>query len=315
MNRRLTFIAAWDIAKAQGEKDPYQFAVNAVNQTQGIYNKANRPNGARSTVGRAVFTFKTYSIMYVELMNRMWKSGPEGKKAVLLMMAVLILASGIEGLPGAKALDDIIDTIGQWMGYDTNMKRWKRRHAYELLGKVAGDLVLYGASSLTPLDFGGRLGLGNVIPATDILKPSAGVGNSRAIGEIIGPTAGAAQQIGDAVEALSEGNKAQAAINLAPKAIRDAASAARMMSRGYATDAAGRKTVETTRADAVIKGIGFNPTVVADRTRVSMPIQQDIALAKKTETSIVHAWAQAIVDGDQSEAESSGRTLGRVEQG
>ena len=309
LNRRLTFIAAWDIAKAQGETDPYQFAVNAVNQTQGIYNKANRPNAARSTVGRAVFTFKTYSIMYVELMNRMWKSGPEGKKAVLLMMAVLILASGTEGLPGAKALDDIIDTIGQWMGYDTNMKRWKRRHAYELLGKVAGDLVLYGASSLTPLDFGGRLGLGNIIPATDILKPSAGVGNSRAIGEIIGPTAGAAQQIGDSLEALSEGNKTQAAINLAPKAIRDVASAARMASRGYATDAIGRKTVETTRTDAAIKGIGFNPTVVADRTRVSMPIQQDIALAKKTETSIVHAWAQAIVDGDQGEAKAQAERL------
>ncbi|WP_396189808.1 PLxRFG domain-containing protein, partial [Flavobacterium sp.] len=118
MNRRLTFIAAWNMATAKGEKDPFGFAVNAVNQTQGIYNKANRPNAARSTVGRALFTFKTYSIMYVELMNRMWKSGPEGKKAVLLMMAVLILASGIEGLPGAKAIDDLIDTIGQWMGYD-----------------------------------------------------------------------------------------------------------------------------------------------------------------------------------------------------
>jgi hypothetical protein len=223
---------------------------------------------------------------------------------------VLILAAGIEGLPGAKAIDDLIDTIGQWMGYDTNMKRWKRRHAYELLGKVAGDLVLYGASSLTPLDFGGRLGMGNMIPGTDILKPSSGLGNyARAIGEIVGPTAGAAQQIGDAAEALEEGNYGQAAKNLMPKAGRDFANAIDMGRRGYARDMAGRKTVETTAADAVIKGVGFNPTVVANRTRASMPIQQDVQLAKKKEASIVGAWSQAIVDGDQKAAQEQADRL------
>lgn len=310
MNRRLTFIAAWNMANAKGMADPYDFAVNAVNQTQGIYNKANRPNAARSTVGRAVFTFKTYSIMYTELMHRMWNSGSEGKKAVLLMMAVLILAAGIEGLPGAKALDDLIDTIGQWMGYDTNMKRWKRRHAYELLGKVAGDLVLYGASSLTPLDFGGRLGLGNMIPATDILKPSNGLGNyAKSIGELVGPTAGAAQQIGDAAVAMEEGNYGKAVTNLMPKAGRDFVSSISMGRKGYATDAAGRKTVETTGTDAVIKGIGFNPTVIANKTRAAMPLQQDIQLAKKKEASIVHAWAQAVVDGDQKAAQDQAKRL------
>jgi len=310
MNRRLTFIAAWNMAKAKGMANPYDFAVNAVNQTQGIYNKANRPNAARSTVGRAVFTFKTYSIMYVELMHRMWKSGPQGKKAVLLMMAVLILASGVEGLPGAKALDDLIDTIGQWMGYDTNMKRWKRRHAYELLGKVAGDLVLYGASSLTPFDFGGRLGLGNIIPGTDMLKPSSGLGNyGRAFGELIGPTAGAAQQVGDAAEAMEEGNYGQAAINLMPKAVRDFAKAIDMGRRGYARDMAGRKTVEVTPAEAVIKGVGFNPTVIADKSRASMPLQQDIQLAKKREASIVQSWAQAAVDNDPQEVKAQAKRL------
>ena len=305
LNRRLTFIAAWDIAKAQGETDPYRFAVNAVNQTQGIYNKANRPNAARSTVGRAVFTFKTYSIMYTELMHRMWKSGPEGKRAVLLMMAVLILASGIEGLPGANLLDAIIDRIGQFMGYDTNMKRWKRRHAYELLGKVAGDLVLYGASSLTPLDFGGRLGMGNMIPGAEMVR-----GNyARGIAEFVGPTAGAVQQIGDAVDAADAGNPGQAAKNLLPKAGRDLWNAIDMGFRGHARDAVGRKTVETTGWDAAIKGIGFNPTIVADKTRASMPVQQDIQLVKKVEANIVHSWAQAIVDNDTEDANGQAKKL------
>lgn len=299
MNRRLTFIAAWDIAKAKGMQNPYAFAVRAVNSTQGIYNKVNRPNLARSAVGRLVFTYKGYALMVTELMARMWKSGPEGKKAVAIMLAMLVLAAGEEGLPGAKALDDIIDTIGQWMGYDTNMRRFKRRHAYEILGKAWGDFLLYGASSQLPLDFGGRLGLGSMIPGTELLKTSSANQRGKAVGEIVGPSAGMAQQVGDAMEAAAEGNYGQAAQNLAPKAVRDVAAAVSMVRKGYATDAVGRKVVDVGLADAAIKAVGFQPTVIANEHRKGMPIQQDIALQQMKEASIVSEWAKGIVDGDE----------------
>lgn len=299
MNRRLTFIAAWDIAKAKGMQNPYAFAVRAVNSTQGIYNKVNRPNLARSAVGRLMFTYKGYALMVTELMARMWKAGPEGKKAVAIMLAMLVLASGEEGLPGAKALDDIIDTIGQWMGYDTNMRRFKRRHAYEILGKAWGDFLLYGASSQLPLDFGGRLGLGSMIPGTELLKTSSANQRGKAVGEIVGPSAGMAQQVGDAMEAAAEGNYGQAAQNLAPKAVRDVAAAVNMVRKGYATDAVGRKVVDVGLADAAIKAVGFQPTVIANEHRKGMPIQQDIALQQMTEASIVTKWAKGIVEGDE----------------
>ena len=77
----------------QGTPDPYSFAVRAVDETQGIYNKVNRPNRARSSVGRALFTFAQFRIMNVELLRRMIKfGGPEGKKkAAALYLAVPIL--------------------------------------------------------------------------------------------------------------------------------------------------------------------------------------------------------------------------------
>lgn len=300
LNRRLTFIAAWNIAKQHGNKAPYAFAIRAVNSTQGIYNKVNRPNFARHSVGRLVFTYKGYAFMVMELMTRMWKSGPEGKKAVAIMLAMLLLASGEEGLPGAKALDDIIDTIGQWMDYDTNMRRFKRRHAYEILGKAWGDFLLYGASSQLPLDFGGRLGLGSMIPGTELLKTSSTNQHGKAVGEIVGPSAGMAQQVGNAVEAAAEGNYGQAAQNLAPKAVRDVAAGLSMVRKGYATDAVGRKVVDVGLSDAAIKAIGFQPTVIANEHRKGMPIQQDIALQQKTEASIVANWAQGIVNKDEN---------------
>jgi len=298
-NRKLTFIAAWYVAKANNEADPYAFAVRAVNETQGIYNKANRPNWARNPVGRVILIFKQFSIMYIELLSRMWKrGGPEGKRAALIMLAVLMLAAGEEGLPFVQDLDDLIDTIGQMFGLDTNMLRDKRSLAYEILGKNLGDLFLYGISTQMPIDMSGRLGMGNLIPGTGVLKPSDEHMRGRNMAEILGPTAGMATQIGDAYDAATEGNVGKALQNMAPKAIKDVIAAVEMANKGYSTDAKGRKVVDVGLGDVVSKGIGFNPTTVANTHRKTMPIQQDIALQKRTESAIVDQWARGVADGD-----------------
>jgi hypothetical protein len=301
-NRRLTFVAAWEVAKATGVKNPYAFAVRAVNETQGIFNKANRPNWARKGLGRMAFTFKQYSIAYLELVKRMVKNGgPEGRRAALMMLAVLMLLSGEEGLPFMQDLADLIDTIGQFLGYDTNTLRKKREVAYDILGKEFGDLFLYGVSSFMPLDFQGRLGLGNLIPGTSLLKKSESeFGKVRAALEIVGPTASIGQQFGDAAEALSDENYGQAARNMAPTAVRNFLLGLDMIKKGHAVDAAGNFKVETTPADGIIKMVGFNPTVVANKNRSQMVFRQDEELQRKTESSIVKQYARGVTENDQA---------------
>ena len=310
LNRRVTFIAAYNIAKQTGHADPYGYAVGAVNSTQGIYNKVNRPNGARSGLGRAVFTYKTFAITVGELMWRLAKNhGPAGKRALGVMLAMLFIASGEEGLPGAKLLDDLIDTIGQWLGYDTNAKRFKRRHAYEILGRFWGDFAISGVSSMLPLDFGGRIGMGNMIPGTEILKPSSGVFNIRSLAEIAGPTMGAAKQVGDFSEAAAEGNYGKALANLSPKFIRDILGGFEMAAKGYATNTLGQKTVNTTGLDAAVKAIGFNPTVVASDSREKMPIRQDERLRSAKAASFAGQLSQAMIDRDGEAARKIGEKL------
>lgn len=310
-NRKLTFISAWEVAKAKGIEDPYAFAVRAVNETQGVYNKINRPNVARGRVGRTIMTFKQFSIMYVELLTRMWKNGgPEGKRAAKVMLLVMWLAAGANGLPFADDLDDIIDTIGQGLfDWDTNAKRIKRRWAYEMLGKELGDFFLYGASVRLPLDFSNRLGLGNLIPGTGLLKKSDAARRGRQTAELLGPTAGMAMQIGDAYDAVVEGNSGKALQNLAPKAIKDVLAASEMATKGRATDARGRKVVDTDATDVAVKAMGFTPTKVAQETRKTMPVQQDIALQKRTKESILSAWQEAIADGDKEAIKAARQTL------
>lgn len=311
-NRRLTFVAAWDVAKAIGHPNPYAFAVRAVNETQGIYNKANRPNWARSAMGRTVMTFKQYSIMYLELLTRMAKAGPGGKMAAGAMLAVLMLLSGEEGLPFSQNLDDLIDAAGQAMGYDTNMRRSKRRLAYQILGKTFGDLALYGVSSQLPLDFSGRLGLGNIIPATGAFKQSEDQnGRVKRVMEILGPTGSQASAMLDAYDAATDGNMAKAAEGLAPKAVRDVMAGASMLDKGYSTDTRGRKVIDVTPGDAGLKAIGFNPTRNAEQTRKTAPIYQDLAVQRNVESSIVEQWARALADGD---AKAAAKQQARMEE-
>ncbi|CAB4122465.1 AdoMet_MTases domain containing protein [uncultured Caudovirales phage] len=298
-NRKLTFIAAWEVAKANGEKNPYAFAVRAVNETQGIYNKANRPNLARNATGRVVLTFKQFSLMYVELFNRMAKrGGPEGKRAALIMLAMLMLAAGEEGLPFMQDLNDLIDTLGQLMGYDTNTVRSKRRLAYQILGKELGDLFLYGTSTHLPLDYSGRLGLGNLIPGTGLFKTSAEGNKSRELSEVFGPAAGMAMQVSEAFDAASSGNWRKAAENMAPKAVRDLMAATDMAATGEAKDTKGRKNMDVTLGDAAVKAVGFNPTRVAEASRARGPVMQDKALQKNVESDIVDMWARGLARND-----------------
>ncbi|QOJ19473.1 MAG: PLxRFG domain-containing protein [Gammaproteobacteria bacterium] len=300
-NRKLTFIAAWNMAKEKGNANPYAFAVRAVNETQGIYNKVNRPNWARNPAGRTILTFKQFSLMYVEMLSRMWKrGGPEGKRAALIMLAVLMLASGEEGLPFAQDLDDLIDTIGQLFGLDTNMRRNKREAAYQILGDKLGDMFLYGISSQLPLDVSGRLGLGNFIPGTGLLKKSDEQMRTRNAIELLGPAAGMGSQLGDAYDAATEGNSGKALQNLAPKAIKDILAAEEMARKGYSSDFKGRKVTDVGLSDAAIKASGFNPTKIANVHRKTMPLQQDISLQKITETSIANQWARGIMENDKA---------------
>ncbi|AOY90571.1 hypothetical protein BKK79_01040 [Cupriavidus sp. USMAA2-4] len=298
-NRKLTFVAAWDLAKSTRHADPYAFAVRAVNETQGIFNKVNRPNWARGTVGRLLMTFKQYSIMYVELVRRMWRAGPEGKKAALMMMAVLVLSAGAEGLPFSQDITDLVDTIGQAMGYDTNLLRDKRKWAHEVLGKTAGDFALYGVSSMLPLDFSGRLGLGNLIPGTGLLKPAESADRTREVTDVVGPAGALVSSAMDAYDAWQAKQPGRAVMALMPKAVNNMAAGLEMAMTDKAVDYKGRKVTDVGLGDAIVKFAGFTPTKVAEDTRRRMPARQDIALVKKIQSNIMDLWSRGLAEGDK----------------
>ena len=110
----------------EGVNDAYKFAEKTVDDTQFVYNKGARPNWARGAVGATLFTFKTFTVSMLEVIG---KASP---KAEALIGAALILVAGIKGLPFEEDAGDIIDTIGQALGYRTNSGKEIELAAYKL---------------------------------------------------------------------------------------------------------------------------------------------------------------------------------------
>lgn len=298
-NRRVTFIAAYNTAREQNMADPFAFAEKAVVETQGLYNRGNSANWARNPVGAAALQFKQFTTAYLEWLQRMWQSGPQGKRAVGYALAVLMLAAGSGGLPGSDDLDDLIDTLAQALGYDFSSKASKERFLASMLGKAGAEFVTRGISGVAgmPIDVSLRMGMGNLIPATGLLLRS-NTDSARDLSEVAGAAGGMFRQVKEASEKALAGDFAGAAVKASPMAIQNMAKGVEVWTTGQYRDTRGRKVMDADMVDGLMKFIGFQPAAVAAETDKIRQTQRSEAFAKKVESDIVAKWARGIVDGE-----------------
>lgn len=285
-NRKLTFAAAFDTARAAGMENPFEFAAKAVIETQGLYGKQNRPNWARGAVGATLFTFKQFSIAYLEFVKRL------PVKQQVLALAVLMMAAGLEGLPFAEDIEDLIDTVGQRMGYATNSRKALRKAVTELLGDGLAEFALHGISGVSgmPLDLSARMGMGNLIPASNLFNPSEKEKGKQVL-ELAGAVGGLAKQ------AMDFGDSGKAS-DVLPSALKAAAKGLEMFDTGEYRDTKGRLVRKVDTLDAASKFIGFQPANVARDNRRIGEEMRDVAIAKRVESEIAEQMAEARIERD-----------------
>ena len=291
-NRRVAFIAAYNTAVEQKIADPFAFAENAVDETQSVFNKGNRPNWSRGAVGATLFTFKTFTIQYVEFLKRLATAGEPGsperaagqKAAALALMSIMVMA-GSSGLPFADDLDDIIDTVAQGLGYNWTTKLQRDRFLDNLLGETFSGILQHGLSGVpgVPFDVSQRLGMANLLPGTGLLKQSEANKQNQVL-EVFGVA-------GSAVRDATQGQ-------FLPIAIRNLMIGLDTYETGMYRDRRGRNVTEADPLDAALKAIGLQPSVVARAQRdIGMQIEaRNLYRAVKEE--ITDAWAQAQFQGD-----------------
>ena len=316
INRRMTFIASYRIAKENGLSNPEEFARKAVVETQFVYSKANKPKWARSAIGGTLFTFKTFSISYLELMHRMWNAGepgsPEraaGRRAVAISMAMLFLVAGMSGLPFAEDAEDLATAIGQMMGYNFDAKQKRNEFVRSIVGSQMADFLDRGFSGIpgVPLDVSGRLGLGNLIPGTAMLQPKPSA--DRDFWEILGPVGSLVRDWRNAAVALGDGNIGATVANLSPVAIRNVMKGYDMGVTGMYRDQKGYKVLDTTMLEAALKAIGFQPSSVAKEQDKTAAVKQAIDYYNLKAAEIRSLWAAGIFERDPDKVQQARDTI------
>jgi N12 class adenine-specific DNA methylase len=305
-NRKITFIAAYRTAREQGLPNPGKFAADAVDQTQFVYNQGNRPRWARNPIGGLLYTFKQYSVGYLELLSRMAFAGkpgsPEraaGRRAALYMVAVLFMLGGADGLPFEQDLEDAIDGLLQRLGYNFSTRRAKQAFLARTLGEGGADFMLKGASALPgmPVDVAGRLGMGNLIPGTGLLKKKPSY--TADVGELAGPAGDLAKRAFSASGKALGGDIAGAALDISPLAVRNAAKGVDMLRTGTYRDARGYKINDTSPLEGAMKIVGFQPNSTANVQDAKGQALDMISQARMRSQEIAEHWAQGRANRDE----------------
>jgi hypothetical protein len=171
-NRRVTGLAAYRLAKRQGmsEADAAEYGRNAIDLTQGDYTRVNRPPIMRGK-GAPLFLFKMYPQM---MMRMMWpRKGGKWDPVAGRVIATMIAAAGIEGLPGFDLATGTTDAlVSAFAGYPTSSKEVLTQALEDTLGE--SDMVMRGMAGdgfgipamlremgmdIPDVDFSGSVGL------------------------------------------------------------------------------------------------------------------------------------------------------------
>ena len=314
VNRRVTFVAAYRMAVEQGMDNPAEFATKSIKETQFVYNKASRMNWGRGAVGGTLMTFKTYTVSYMELMHRLWTQGEkgsqeraQGRKATMIMMGTLFMLGGAGGLPFMEDAEDLIDGMGQIMGYNFSSKKVRQDFLDAWVGEMMGDFIDGGISSIpgSPTDVSGRLGLGNLIPGTGIFKERTS--NVRDILEVAGPAGDFVGRIGTGTRDIAKGvanldttSLKKGALEFAPTAVRNAVKGVSMATTGMYKDTKGYKVADTSPVDAAFKAIGFQPRDISKIQEANYLGQSSTSYYNLRASNIRALWAAGVNEGNQS---------------
>lgn len=300
-NRISTFIAAYKIGQENNLTGDalYKFAQESVAMTQGRYDEANRPALARSPVGALLFTFKAYPIFMLETMTHLAKENP---KAAVIMLLSLTAMAGVEGMPFAEDIEDVIDTVAQRVFHSSfNSKRAMRnmfKSASETItGVDLSGVMMHGlANQLTGLNFASRVGMGNLLPGTRI--GAADADYKKVMSEVLGPAGSVATGWLNGIDALNRGEFVEAMKVGGPLAAQNFIKGVQSFQDGFATDAGGRKIVDASGWESFMQTLGFSSNAASNAYEVDRIDKAQAAFYKQAQQEITNDIMKGIKAGD-----------------
>ncbi len=197
LNRRTTYLAAYRLERdrqlasgatqQEAQERAQEFGRKAVNTSQGEYAMYNRPEMARGNVAQYIFIYKQFVIISVELMKGM------NYKGRLYFLGLLLLASGVKGIPFADDLMDLVDTLAQKFGIKMGSIEKELAKLSDSLLPGSSPYVMRGLMDrFTGATISTRLGFGDLVPLTGAFKE--GSDPWREVENFFGPVYNAMQE-------------------------------------------------------------------------------------------------------------------------
>ena len=313
MNRATSFIAAYKVGQQKGMNGQqlFTFAREIVDSTQNNYNPSNRPGMARDPIYAIMFMFKSFPLFMVEAAVLMFKASP--KNAVYMLLGLTAM-TGVQGLPFAETLEDIIDTIAQRVfnsPFNTRraMRNIIKQASEAIVGYDMSELVLRGViNEVFGISASSRIGTGDFVPGSRLGAADADQG--RVLEQVLGaPFAmlkDTLENAGKLVGGVVTGDWKQSVDALragGPIALRNVIKGGEQLADGYASDSKGRRIVDVGTPSALFQTIGLAPASLAaayDRDRTD---KQVMAFYTQVRTDMEHELVRAIREGDQSRAQ------------
>lgn len=313
-NRRVTALASYRLDKqrlieASGNPNHklsakerltlHDRATDAVNYSQGNYDSFNRPSWAQGNVFKYLWMYKQFQVITVQLIRNMSHADR------IKMIGMLILLSGLKGVPFMEDAWDFIDTLMQkfgikWAGVEAEMTILLKDSPISSALVARGGIDHYfGFTGST------RFSMGDLIPGTGLLKAGSDLG--RETESIFGPVWGAwkggilsaatvaqyaAETIGlkDDVTSLSDVLKT----GLGFSALKNYARGVTIMMDGAVTNDRGQVVAKNAGVyDAVTQMLGFYPAAATDQYAVIRMTNDARDYAQAIKSSYVHASLKA----------------------
>jgi len=112
-------VKAAGLSDTEAQEQAREFAVKTLQLTLGEYSVLNRPPAWRSGIQSFMYMYKVFPTTSVQMFANLSREGKVG------MLAALWVLTGLQGLPFAEDLEDLIDTIAQKLGFKKGSIRYE----------------------------------------------------------------------------------------------------------------------------------------------------------------------------------------------
>ncbi len=322
-NRITSFIAAYKIASTTGVKQAdgsvkrlagpelFRFARDMIDSTQNNYNETNRPGAARNPILALLFMFKSFPLFMTEAIALMYKANP---KSAVYMLLGLTAMTGVQGLPFAEAIEDLIDTLAQHIFNSPFNSRRAMRNMIKsasdaLVGYDLSDVVLRGAiNGVLGISASSRIGAGDFVPGSRLGTADADQGKilENMLGAPYAMVKDSLANVGKLAGGMATLDWKQSMDALragGPVAVRNAIKGAEQMSNGYASDSKGRKLIDVTGLDAILQLGGLSSAGLAKAYELEKINHQTKAFYTQVSADLQHQLVLAMRAGDTAKVQ------------